>query len=189
MADRYSCVPPGQQVTNEFPVLHIGEVPSFDPASWLFFVEGDVQNPLKLGWADFLQLPRRKQVSDFHCVTGWSRLGDEWEGVPARTLVEKACPRPEARQALIVAEGDYTTNLPLAELAADDVLLALRFNGRALGPEHGGPVRLLVPRKYAYKSAKWVRGFRLLCCEELGFWEKRGYSHTADPWTEDRYAR
>lgn len=182
-------VPPGQRLTESFPVLHIGLVPIFSPARWEFTVEGEVEVQLSLTWPEFQALPRTAQRSDFHCVTGWSRLGDEWGGVRVRDLLALARPQPEARFALFVAEAGYATNLTLAEALADDVLLALKFNGGMLSPEHGGPVRLLVPSKYAYKSAKWLRGVVLTREPRLGYWERRGYSSTADPWKEDRYSR
>jgi len=185
---RHPRLPPGQRLTEGFPILHLGPVPPFTPASWDFVVEGEVENPLHLAWTQFQSLPRVTRRSDFHCVTGWSRLGDEWEGIPVGSLLALARPRPEARFALVVAEGGYTTSLTLAELSEDDVLLALRLNGAELPPEHGGPVRLLVPRKYAYKSAKWVRGIRLSREEQWGYWERRGYSQRADPWRQERYA-
>ncbi|MEK7847867.1 MAG: molybdopterin-dependent oxidoreductase, partial [Chloroflexota bacterium] len=143
-------VPPNQKLTEKFPVLHLGPVPTFSPAAWEFTVEGEVESPLRLTWQQLQALPRTTQRSDFHCVTGWSRLGDEWEGVLVRDVLALAMPQPGARFALFVAEGGYTTDLTLAEALADDVLLAMKFNGEALSPEHGGPLRLLVPSKYAY---------------------------------------
>ena len=179
-------LPPGQRWAKDFPVLHLGQVPVFNPQRWHFSVDGAVMRPLSLTWEELLQLPRQKQRSDFHCVTGWSRLDDEWEGIPARVVLALAQRQPEANHVLVLAEAGYTTNLPLTQLLDDDVLLALSFNGQPLGAIHGGPVRLLVPKLYAYKSAKWVTGFRVGNEEVLGFWEQRGYSNTANPWTEDR---
>lgn len=180
-------LPPGQRIAKDFPVLHLGEVPSFNPDSWYFFLDGEINNPLKISWEIFSRLPSIKQLSDFHCVTGWSRFGDEWEGIQVRLLLDMAQPKTEAKYALIFAEGDYTTSLFLKDLMEDDVILALYFNGKPVEPIHGGPVRLLVPKKYAYKSAKWVRGIRLYEERRLGFWESRGYSDSADPWKEERY--
>lgn len=181
-------IPPGQAVRKDFPVLHIGEIPEFDPAAWKFSVWGDVDNPFDLTWKQFTELPRKTQQSDFHCVTGWSRLGDEWEGVASDYLVKLCRPRPEAKYMLVHASGGYTTNLTLEEFLAGDVLFALKFNGRDLAPEHGYPLRLFTPQIYAYKSAKWVTGFRLSMVEELGFWEGRGYHRRGDPWKEERYS-
>jgi len=174
--------------TDQFPVVTAVGAPKFDPSTWDFFVDGEVENPLRLTWREFLGLPRVTQRSDFHCVSGWSRLDDQWEGVRARTVVEMARPRRSARYVLLVAERPYTSNLPLEDLLGEDVLLALRFNGQELEPAHGGPVRLLVPKKYGYKSVKWIRGFRLLEREELGYWEAQGWSSSADPWREERTA-
>jgi len=182
-------LPPGQRIAEDFPVLHLGEVPSFDPETWDFFLDGEVKSPLKIGWEVLNKLPRVKQISDFHCVTGWSRLRDEWEGIQVRLLLEMAQPASEAGHALVYAEGDYTTSLALKDLMDNDVLLALQFKARPLEPIHGGPARLLVPKKYAYKCAKWVRGIRLYKEPHRGFWEIRGYSDSADPWKEERHSR
>jgi len=179
-------LPPGQYRVDELPVLHVGSVPVFDQASWTFEVYGLVERPLKLSWGDFLSLPRYTSVSDFHCVEGWSRLDNKWEGVSLRTIVEMVEPKVEARFCTIECEGGYTTSLPIEDLIDEDVLLAYRLNDGELSPEHGGPLRLVVPKKYAYKSAKWVRRIKFTEQQELGYWEKRGYSDTADPWKEER---
>ncbi len=162
-------------------------MPEFDSKTWDFVVEGLVENPVRLSYDEFLQLPKVTSVSDFHCVTGWSRLNNRWEGVLFKTIADLIKPLKEAKYVTVVAEGDYTTSLTLAELLEDDVLLAYGFEGKMLEPVHGGPLRLVVPQKYAYKSAKWVRKLRFTKDQELGFWEKRGYSNTADPWKEERY--
>jgi len=180
-------IPPNQRVTSRFPVLHVGPVPKFDSKTWDFVAEGLVVNPVRLSYDAFLRLPRVVRVSDFHCVTGWSRLDNTWEGVLFKTVVDVVKPLPEARYVTVVCDGDYTTSLPLEELLDSDVLLAYGFEGKPLEPEHGGPLRLVVPKKYAYKSAKWVRKLRFAKDQELGFWEKRGYSNSADPWKEERY--
>jgi DMSO/TMAO reductase YedYZ molybdopterin-dependent catalytic subunit len=181
-------IPPNQKISSKFPVLHEGSVPRFNPETWDFAVEGLVENPTKFSWEEFLKLPKTVSVSDFHCVTGWSRLDNNWEGVAFRTVCELVKPLKEARYVTIIAEGEYTTSLPLEELLDDNVLLAYRLDDRLLAPEHGGPLRLVVPKKYAYKSAKWVRKLKFTKEQELGYWEKRGYSNTADPWKEERYA-
>jgi len=188
MADEKSRIPPHQAVTPKFPVLHVGPVPRFDPKTWDFVVEGLVENPLRLTYEEFMKLPKTVSTSDFHCVTGWSRLNNKWEGVAFKTIADLAKPLSKAKFVTIVAEGNYTTSLPLEDLLDEDVLLAYGFNDNALQPEHGGPLRLVVPKKYAYKSAKWVRKLRFTEEQELGFWEQRGYSNTADPWKEERYA-
>jgi len=180
-------IPPNQRVTSKFPVLHVGSVPKFDVKSWDFAVEGPVENPVRLSFEEFVKLPKAVRISDFHCVTGWSRLDNRWEGVTFRTIVDVVKPLKEAKYVTVVAEGDYATSLPLEELLGDDVLLAYVFEGKPLEAVHGGPLRLIVPKKYAYKSAKWVRKLRFTKEQELGFWEQRGYSNTADPWKEERY--
>ena len=180
-------IPPNQRVNLKFPVLHLGSLPKFDPKRWDFVVEGLVGNPLKLTYEEFLKLTKVVSVSDFHCVTGWSKLDNSWEGVALKTISDLVKPLKEARYVTVVAEGYYTTSLPLEDLLEDDVLLAFRLDGKPLEPEHGGPLRLVVPKKYAYKSAKWVRKLRFTEEQELGYWETRGYSNTADPWKEERY--
>jgi DMSO/TMAO reductase YedYZ molybdopterin-dependent catalytic subunit len=180
-------IPPNQRVTSKFPVLHEGSVPRFNPETWDFTVEGLVENPVKISWEGFLKLPKTVSVCDFHCVTGWSKLDNKWEGVAFKTVCELVKPLKEARYVTIIAEGEYTTSLPLEELLADDVLLAYKLDDKLLPPEHGGPLRLVVPKKYAYKSAKWVRKLKFTKEQELGYWETRGYSNTADPWKEERY--
>lgn len=181
-------IPPHQAVTDKFPILHIGPVPQFDPKTWDFAVAGLVGNPLTLKWAEFLKLPKTVSTSDFHCVTGWTKLDNKWEGVAFKTICALAKPLDNANYVTIVAERDYTTSLPIEELMDDDVLLAYRHNGSELKSEHGGPLRLVVPKKYAYKSAKWVRKLMFTEKQELGYWEVRGYSNTADPWKEERYS-
>lgn len=180
-------VPPGQREVDKLQVLHIDGVPEVDEGSWRLRVHGLVDNPVELTLDEVHSLPRVTVTSDFHCVTGWSKLRNRWEGVLFRTLVEMAEPAPEARFATIECEVGYTTSLPLEDLLRDDVLLAYRLDDRELPPEHGAPLRLVVPAKYAYKSAKWVRGVKFTGAQELGYWENRGYSNTADPWTQDRF--
>ncbi|MDH5634460.1 MAG: sulfite oxidase-like oxidoreductase [Candidatus Bathyarchaeota archaeon] len=187
MAAEKQRVPPNQRVVSKFPVLHVGSVPKFDPSKWDFMVEGLVENPLRLTYDEFLKLPKVVSKSDFHCVTGWSRLDNKWEGVAFEALCGLVRPLKEAKYVIIVAEGNFTTSLPLEDLLHKDVLLAYKLDDKPLTPEHGGPLRLVVPKKYAYKSAKWVRKLRFTEKQELGFWEQRGYSNTADPWKEERY--
>ncbi len=181
-------IPPNQRVTSKLPVLHVGPIPKFDPETWDFRVEGLVETPVRLTYEEFLKLPKMVSISDFHCVTGWSRLDNRWEGVTFKTIFDLVKPLKKAKYVTVVAEGNYTTSLPLEDLLHDDVLLAYRLDGKPLEPKHGGPLRLVVPKKYAYKSAKWVRKLRFTEEQELGYWEKRGYSNTADPWKEERYA-
>ncbi|MBI4637376.1 MAG: sulfite oxidase-like oxidoreductase [Candidatus Rokubacteria bacterium] len=181
-------VPPGQTLTAKWPVLTYGQTPSFDPRRWTFRCFGAVEREVTWTWDEFLALPRVRIRSDVHCVTRWSRLDNEWEGVHIREIVGRVTPRPEARFVMIRADPDYTTNLPLADLVDDDVLLALKHDGRDLEPEHGGPCRLVVPKLYFWKSAKWVRGFEFLEVNPPGFWEQNGYHMHADPWKEERYS-
>jgi DMSO/TMAO reductase YedYZ molybdopterin-dependent catalytic subunit len=188
MSEKKERIPPNQRVTSKFPVLHVGNIPTFDPRTWGFVVEGLVENPLRLTYEKFLNLPKIVRASDFHCVTGWSKLDNKWEGVSFRTISDLVKPLKNAKYVTIVSEGNYTTSLPLEDLLDDDVLLAYRLDGKPLEPEHGGPLRLVVPKKYAYKSGKWLRKLRFTEKQELGYWEKRGYSNSADPWKEERYA-
>ena len=184
-----SRLPPGQVVTRKWPVLHYGSVPTVDLARWRFTVGGLVAQPFALTWNELETIPRRETVCDIHCVTRWSRYDNVFEGVPVQSLLERAGIQPTARYVLVSAEQGYTTNLPLSDLDRAENLLALRHNGEALTPEHGGPVRLLVPHLYFWKSAKWVRGFELLADDEPGFWERNGYHMRGDPWEEERYGR
>ncbi len=184
MRDR---IPPGQVVTTKWPVLHYGNVPSADPASWTFTVSGLVERPFAIQYDELLQLPMTRVVCDIHCVTTWSRLDNTFEGVAVRQLLERAGVRPAAQYCLVFAEQGFTTNLPLGDLDRPDNLIALKWGGEWLTPEHGGPARLLVPHLYFWKSAKWVRGFELLEQDLPGFWEQNGYHMRGDPWAEERY--
>jgi len=180
--------PPGQYLTDKFPVLHYGSVPSVDLASWDFRAWGEVDAPLTLTWDEFRALPRRTQTVDIHCVTRWSKLDTEWEGVPIATILELARVRPIATHVVAHCEAGYTTNLPLAVLADEDVMLADTYDGKPLEPEHGYPLRLLVPKRYFWKSAKWLRGLEFLDHDERGFWERYGYHNDGDPWREERFS-
>lgn len=181
-------VPPGQRVTEKFPVLHYGGVPRFDRQSWDLRAIGLVEEPLALSYDQLLELPTTRIVADIHCVTGWSKLDTVWEGVLFRELWELVRAKPEGRFVMVHCEQGFTTNLPLEALMDDDVLLAYRYADEPLTPEHGYPLRLVVPKRYFWKSAKWVRGLELMAEDRLGFWEVRGYHNNADPWKEERYA-
>jgi DMSO/TMAO reductase YedYZ molybdopterin-dependent catalytic subunit len=181
-------LPPGQVLTDKWPVLHFGGVPRVDLATWDLRIDGLVAHPLRFTWDEFLALPRVSVRSDIHCVTRWSRYDNTWEGVAMATLLARAEPRPEARFAIVHAEPDFTTNLPLDALRDPDVLLADRHDGEPLTPEHGWPLRLVVPRRYFWKSAKWVRRIELLSQDHAGFWEQNGYHNDADPWREERFS-
>ena len=181
-------VPPNQRLTRGWPVLHASPVPKFNPAVWSFRVWGEVSNESELTWDEFRALPTATVHSDFHCVTGWSKLDNDWEGISFTEIAGRAKPKPSATHVLVHAEYGYTANLPLETLMDDDVLFAWSHNGEPLEPEHGGPLRLVVPKLYAWKSAKWVRGVRFLDHDERGYWEVRGYHNHADPWREERYS-
>jgi DMSO/TMAO reductase YedYZ molybdopterin-dependent catalytic subunit len=182
-------LPPGQVVTRKWPVLHYGTVPRVDLATWRFTVGGLVEQPFAITWQELQALPRRETACDIHCVTRWSRYDNVFEGVPVQLLLQRARVKPEAHYALVHAEQGYTTNLPLNDLDRPENLLAFSHGGEPLAPEHGGPVRLLVPHLYFWKSAKWVRGIECLKEDEPGFWEQNGYHMRGDPWREERYGR
>ena len=182
-------LPPGQIVTRKWPVLHYGTVPMVDTAHWRLEISGAVEAPFSLSWSELLTLPRQQTLCDIHCVTRWSRYDNLFEGVPLLPLLEQARVRPEAAYVLIHAEHGFTTNLPLEDLRRPGNLLALKHNGADLDPEHGGPVRLLVPHLYFWKSAKWVRGLEFLGEDYPGFWEQNGYHMRGEPWGEERYGR
>jgi DMSO/TMAO reductase YedYZ molybdopterin-dependent catalytic subunit len=182
-------LPPGQVATRKWPVLHSGSVPAVDLGTWRFRVSGQVERPLDLSWEEFARLPRQETLCDIHCVTQWSRHDNVFLGVPVREVLRLAGVRTEARYALVHAAPDYTTNLPLADLDREENLLATHHDGELLAPEHGGPVRLLVPHLYFWKSAKWVTGLELLTEDWPGFWEQNGYHMRGDPWGEERFGR
>ena len=181
-------LPPGQSLTPKWPVLHYGSVPSFDPARWDLRVYGLVEAPLTLNWKEFNSLPGIQRMSDFHCVTRWSRFDNRWDGVAFRKLLARVRPRPEAAYVLVHAEQGFTANVPLADLDREAVLLATHHDGEPLTADHGFPLRLIVPHLYAWKSVKWVRGFEFLDHDQPGFWEQNGYHMYGDPWKEQRFS-
>ncbi len=181
-------VPPGQSITKKWPVLHYGDVPTIDLARWRFEIEGLVENPISLTYDELTALPLRSTLCDIHCVTRWSRLDNRFEGTSVADLLARARPRAEATHVLVRAAQGFTTNLPLADLDRPENLLASKHDGVDLTPEHGWPLRLVVPHLYFWKSAKWVRGFELLSEDEAGFWERNGYHMRGDPWREQRYS-
>lgn len=187
IADRVRVgLPPGQYEVSTLRVLHVSQVPEFDE-NWTFEVSGLVERPLSLDFRGVTSLPKSFRESPFHCVTGWSKFRNQWEGATLRTLIELVRPLQRARFAVFECDGGYSTSLPVEELIVDDVMLAWRLDGAELPPVHGGPLRLVVPHKYGYKSAKWVRRVEFVDENSLGYWERRGYSDTADPFTEDRH--
>ena len=180
-------LPPGQSLTLKWPVLHYGSVPRFDPQTWDFKVYGLVDSPLRLTWKEFNALPKVRHTSDFHCVTRWSRFNNQWDGVAFRELLRRAHPKPEAAYVLVHAEQGFTANVPLVDLDREEVLLATDHDGEPLAPDHGYPLRLIVPHLYAWKSVKWVRVLEFLDHDTAGFWEQNGYHMYGDPWKEQRF--
>ncbi len=181
-------IPPGQYLTNDFPVLSAGPTPRTPLAQWTFTVEGLAAAPVRWNWEQFQQLAHQEFVVDIHCVTKWSKLDTHWEGVSIDTLLEHVDLDRQARYVTAFCDGGYTTNIPVPDLINGQAFVAYRYAGKPLAPEHGGPARLVVPHLYFWKSAKWVRGLRLMAEDLPGFWEQLGYSNRGDPWTEDRYS-
>ena len=186
--DNASRIPPGQYLVEKWPVLSYGPTPRFNPATWDFRLFGLVETPKRLNYQQFRALPQTKITTDFHCVTTWSLLDNQWEGVMAKDIVSLVRLKPEAQYVMLHCEGGYTTNLSLDQFLDDDVIFAYRHNGQDLAPDHGWPLRLIVPKLYAWKSAKWVRGVEFLENNVRGFWEVRGYHNRGNPWLEERYS-
>ena len=171
-------LPPGQRLVETWPILDLGVQPEIPTHAWRLFVDGAVEAPATWKWGEFTDLPKTRLTSDIHCVTAWSRYDNRWEGVSARDLLALVRPKADARYVIFHAYDTYTTNVPLEDFAADDVLLAWSWNGEAISREHGGPLRVVMPKLYFWKSAKWIK---------RGFWEVRGYHNYGDPWLEQRY--
>jgi DMSO/TMAO reductase YedYZ molybdopterin-dependent catalytic subunit len=182
-------LPPGQSLTLEFPVLHNGPVPSFNPATWTLRVFGSVENGMRWTWQEFAQLPTTTVNCDIHCVTAWSKFDTTWEGVLFRDFIKLFGVKAETQHVIAHCEYGYTTNVPLDVMMDDDVMLAYRFGGQPLTPEHGYPLRTLVPKRYFWKSAKWLRGLEFSPVDKPGYWENAGYNNNADPFREERYSR
>jgi DMSO/TMAO reductase YedYZ molybdopterin-dependent catalytic subunit len=185
---RQNRVPPGQNLIESWPILHYGGVPKIDASQWHMRIFGLVEKERLLGFDEFNALPQIKVFSDIHCVTTWSRLDNVWEGVSTRELKKLVAISPEAKFAIVHAFGGFTTNLSLEDFFQEDVLFAISHNDKILTPDHGYPVRLVVPRLYFWKSAKWVDGVEFACEDHPGFWESHGYHNHGDPWTEERYS-
>ncbi|NTF88968.1 sulfite oxidase-like oxidoreductase [Agrobacterium rhizogenes] len=181
-------LPPGQHLVKNWPVLDLGEQPQVSLSSWRLDVRGLVETPLSLDWAAFQALEQSSKVSDIHCVTTWSRYDNRWEGVSTRDLLDLAMPKAEAHYVMLTSYDGYTTNLPLADFAAEDAILATGWEGQPLTREHGGPMRLVVPHLYFWKSAKWLARIELIAADKAGFWEENGYHMFGDPWREQRYS-
>ncbi len=186
--ERQNRVPPGQRLTDRFPVLHYGSVPKIDTAKWKFTISGLVDRERELSYAECTALPRVKVFCDIHCVTTWSRLNNLWEGISTGVLKDLVKISPEAKFVIVHAAVGFTTNMPIGDFFQNDVLFALKFDDKPITPEHGAPVRLVVPRLYFWKSAKWADGVEFVAEDKPGFWESNGYHNHGDPWTEERYS-
>ncbi|MBO9576233.1 MAG: sulfite oxidase-like oxidoreductase [Sphingobium sp.] len=180
-------LPPGQHLTDGWPVLDLGSQPVVPLEAWRLNVSGLVETPMTLDWTAFMALPQSQVRSDIHCVTTWSRYDNDWTGVLTRDLLDLVMPRPDAGFVMLHSADGYTTNVPLADFAAPDAMLVHSWQGKPLAREHGGPVRLVIPHLYFWKSAKWIDGIDVLAADEAGFWERNGYHMRGDPWAEERY--
>lgn len=187
-SDTGRSLPPGQHVVRGLPVLDLGTVPHIYLASWRLTITGLVEKPLELSWEGFMTMPMVSVRADFHCVTHWSKLDNLWEGVLFQELAARVDPSREARYVMVNCYDGFATNLPLEILLDPSVLLAYHHNNVELTAEHGWPLRLVVPQRYAWKSAKWVKGLEFMAEDRPGFWEQRGYHNDADPWKEERYS-
>lgn len=186
--DQGDRIPPGQYLTDDFPVLSAGPTPHTPLDTWTFSIEGLVREPVRWTWQEFLELPAQDFVVDISCVTKWTKLDTRWTGVSVDTLLEHVQLDRRAMFAIAWSDGGYTTNLPIPDLLNDQAFVAYRYDGQPLAPPHGGPARLVVPHLYLWKSAKWVRGLRLVERDQPGFWESFGYNNHGDPWKEERYS-
>jgi len=186
--EREDRIPPGQRVTEKWPVLHYGSVPQIDISKWILTISGLVEKKRKISYKEFTSLPRVKVLSDIHCVTKWSKLNNLWEGVSTSVIKGLANILPDAKFVMVHSTGGFTTNLSLPDFFDSDVLFAIKQNNKSLTPEHGYPVRLVVPRLYFWKSAKWVTGVEFMAEDRPGFWETHGYHIRGDPWKEERYS-
>ncbi len=181
-------LPPGQHLVKDWPVLDLGIQPAIDPAQWSLRLHGLVTEAMTLDWTAFQALPQQDSVSDMHCVTTWSRYDNRWHGVMVSELLQRVQPKEDAAFVLLHSHDGYTTNLPLMDFAAADALLATHWDGQPLSRAHGGPVRLIVPHLYLWKSAKWLQRIEFVGADRPGYWEERGYHRRGDPWTEERYS-
>ena len=186
--DIASRIPPGQYLTRDFPVLSAGPTPRTPLDQWSFYLEGLVREPVTWTWEQFTALPARDWTVDISCVTKWTKLDMRWHGVSVDTLLEAVDLEPTAAFAIAHCDGGYTTNLPIGDVLNGQAFVAWEYDGKPLAPEHGGPARLVVPARYFWKSAKWIRGIRLIDRDVPGFWESLGYHNYGDPWREQRYS-
>jgi DMSO/TMAO reductase YedYZ molybdopterin-dependent catalytic subunit len=181
-------LPPGQHLVKNWPVLDLGQQPLVRTDTWRLDLTGAVENSLSLDWQAFDALPKSKKRSDMHCVTTWSRYDNSWEGVATHDLLDQVMPKPDAAFVMLTSYDGYTTNLPLADFASEEAILATHWEGEPLTRNHGGPVRLIVPHLYLWKSAKWINRIEFLTVDQAGFWERNGYHMRGDPWAEERYS-
>lgn len=181
-------LPPGQHLVKNWPVLDLGQQPRIQTAEWALQIIGAVENPVKLDWDAFHRLPQSNKLSDIHCVTTWSRYDNRWQGVSTHDLLDLVMPKPEAKFVMLTSYDGYATNLPLEDFASGDGILATHWEGEPLTHDHGGPMRLVIPHLYFWKSAKWLRRIEFLIGDQAGFWEKNGYHKLGDPWREQRYS-
>ncbi len=183
-----SRLPPGQHLVKNWPVLDLGQTPNIAREVWRLDITGAVEDPASWSWQNFMAQPQTAKQSDIHCVTSWSRYDNHWDGVTTHDLMESVKPRAEATHVLLTSNDGYTTNLPLSDFSSPEALLAHSWEGQPLTLDHGGPVRLVVPHLYFWKSAKWIRKIEFATRDHPGFWEVRGYHNHADPWLEERYS-
>ena len=181
-------LPPGQMLTDRFPILHEGEVPAYNLDTWSLRIFGEVENELSFTWDQLNELPRTEMQCDIHCVTRWSKFDTKWQGIRFKDLLPLLNADPRAQYVMLHADQDYDTNVPLADLLRDDVLLASHYDGEPLTAKHGWPLRLVVPHLYFWKSAKWIRGIEFMKEDRPGFWERNGFHNTADPFLEQRFS-
>lgn len=181
-------LPPGQHLVKNWPVLDLGQQPSIRRENWRLDIAGAVENPVSLDWQAFEALPESTMLSDIHCVTTWSRYDNHWSGVSTHDLLDLVVPEPQAAFVLLTSYDGYTTNLPLADFASPDAILATHWEGVPVATEHGGPMRLVVPHLYFWKSAKWLNRIEFIKADMAGFWERNGYHMRGDPWREERYS-
>ena len=180
-------IPPGQYLTKQFPVLTVGPNPKYDLATWDFTVFGEVEHEVKLSWDELMALPQRDVTLDIHCVTRWSKLDTTWTGVPVKEVLGRAGLKPSGTHLMAYSDGGYTTNVPLDAVLEDDAMLAHSYEGEPLEEDHGAPLRLIVPKRYFWKSAKFLRKLEVMGQDRMGFWELNGYHNDADPWREQRH--
>jgi len=181
-------VPPGQTVTDRFPILHEGEVPQYDMSTWSLKVFGEVEKELSFTYDELMSLPQTDLTCDIHCVTRWSKLDTNWRGIKFTDLLPKLGVKPEAKYVMVHGDNDYTTNIPLEDLMRDNIILAHTYEGEPLTAKHGGPLRLIVPHLYFWKSAKWLTGFQFMQEDAPGFWEQNGFHNYAEPFAEQRFS-